>query len=125
MGTGESPFECAIREVHEETGHSVTHEDLHLFGIIAEKEYEGHGHWLMFLFDCHKPLDKLPPDIEEGGFAFYERHEIDDLGLPVTDRSLLWPNYDQFKSGFIMIRANCNPAHELEIVVEQRAEKLQ
>ena len=124
METGESPFECAIREIHEETTLTVTENDLHLFGIIAEKEYEGQGHWLMFLFDCHKPLDKLPPDIEEGNLAFYERQEIDGLGLPITDRSLLWPNYDQYKNGFIVIRANCNPDNELEIVVEQKAERL-
>ncbi|MBT3666860.1 MAG: NUDIX domain-containing protein, partial [Opitutae bacterium] len=31
METGESPFECAIRECKEETGLEITNKDLHLF----------------------------------------------------------------------------------------------
>ena len=54
MATGESPFECAVRETEEETGAKVTTNDLHLFGMISEKGYEGQSHWLMFLFDCRK-----------------------------------------------------------------------
>ena len=49
MATGESPFECAVRETREETGLEVATDDLHLFSIIAEKAYEGQSHWLMFL----------------------------------------------------------------------------
>jgi 8-oxo-dGTP diphosphatase len=47
--TGESPHECAVRETREETRHEVTTADLHLFGMIAEKAYEGQSHWLLFL----------------------------------------------------------------------------
>ena len=50
MATGESPFECAVRETLEETGHRITADDLHLFAMIAERAYEGETHWLMFLF---------------------------------------------------------------------------
>ena len=56
MGVGESPFECAVRETFEETGVHVATEDLHLFGMISEKGYEGQSHWLMFLFDCRHQL---------------------------------------------------------------------
>ena len=48
--TGESPFECAIRETREETGTALETGDLHLFAMIAEKAYEGQAHWLLFLF---------------------------------------------------------------------------
>ena len=38
LATGESPFECAVRETREETGFELTVADLHLFAMIAEKE---------------------------------------------------------------------------------------
>src|SRR3954468_20150790 len=63
---GESPFECAVRETFEETGHRVPAADFHLFAMIAEKAYEGQSHWLMFLFRCKVPLHALPPEIAEG-----------------------------------------------------------
>jgi 8-oxo-dGTP diphosphatase len=119
MTTGESPFECAIRECKEETGLDTSEEDMHLFSIIAEKSFEGAGHWLMFLFDCHKPIHKPPPSIDEGHFAFFTRQEIDELVIPETDHSLLWPFYDKHHDGFVMMRADCEPGKKLEIVVEE------
>lgn len=119
MSQGESPFECAIREVREETGETVRQEDLHLFAMISEKNFEGNGHWLMFLFDCTKPIGKLPPDIEEGSFAFYARDEINALSIPETDSECLWKIFDENHQGFVALRANCTPGEKLEIVVEQ------
>ncbi|MGF1450968.1 MAG: NUDIX domain-containing protein [Opitutales bacterium] len=120
MALGESPFECAIREVGEETGISISDDDLHLFGYISEKAYEGDIHWLMFLFDCRTVLDALPEQIDEGHFAFFTRGDIDTLPIPETDRTLLWPNYDAHRDGFIALRANCDPAGDLTVTVEQR-----
>ena len=65
MDLGESPFECAARETFEETGLRIATDDLHLFAMIAEKAYEGQSHWLMFLFQCRRELDALPPDIRQ------------------------------------------------------------
>lgn len=76
--TGESPFECAVRETLEETGHKITVADLHLFAMIAEKAYEGASHWLLFLFQCTRPLDTLPVDIEEGRFGFFRERPSKD-----------------------------------------------
>ncbi len=119
MATGESPFECAIREIHEETQMNVKTEDLHLFGMISEKAYEGQGHWLMFLFDCKCAIKSLPPANVEGGFKFFTRTEIDRLPLPETDRQGLWQVYDQYSDRFVAMRADCNPERKLEIVVEE------
>lgn len=119
MALGESPFECAVREVAEETGLSITYRDLHLFGMISEKNYEGNGHWLMFLFDCSKVLENLPPESNEGQFRFFTREKIDELPLPPTDRHLLWPYYDGFREHFIALRADCHPQQSLQIVVEE------
>ncbi len=118
MAYGESPFECAIRETREEIGITVTEDDLHLFAMVSEKDYEGSGHWLMFLFDCRKPVNELPPSIDEGVFGFFSREELTRIPLPETDRVALWPIYDQFRDGFVALRADCDPAHPLRIVIE-------
>lgn len=116
---GESPFECAVRETQEETGHVVTAADLHLFAMIAEKAYEGASHWLLFLFRCTKPLDTLPAAMDEGRFGFFSREQIEHLALPETDRTALWQIYDQHRDRFVALRADCEPARSLEIVIEQ------
>jgi len=120
MATGESPFECAAREVGEEIGLAIVGErDLHLFAMIAEKAYEGQSHWLMFLFRCRVPIDGLPPTISEGRFGFYSRAAIARLPLPETDRQALWPIWDQHRDGFVALRADCHPSQKLDVVVEQ------
>ena len=119
MATGESPFECAIREVWEETGMSITTDDLHLFGMISEKAYEGSGHWLMFLFNCKSEIQSLPPPIDEGSFQFFTRTQINDIPVPETDRQGLWTVYDQYSERFVVMRVDCSPKRELEIVVEE------
>ena len=117
--TGESPFEAARREVAEEIGLQVGDGDLHLFSIIAEKNYEARCHWLMFLFDCRIALETMPPDIAEGRFAFYEPEAIEHLPIPETDRASLWPIYFQHRAGFVCLRADCTPGQPLRFVTEQ------
>jgi 8-oxo-dGTP diphosphatase len=119
MARGESPFECAVRETAEETSLAVNDGDLHLFGYISEKNYEGGGHWLMFLFDCAKPLPALPPTGDEGHFGLFSRAEVDALPLPPSDRVLVWPWYDDYRGGFVALRADCEPQRPLKVTVEQ------
>jgi 8-oxo-dGTP diphosphatase len=116
---GESPFECAVRETFEETGHQFASGDFHLFAIIAEKAYEGQSHWLMFLFRGKKPLTVLPPEIAEGRFAFFSRAAIDALPIPETDRSALWPVYDRYRDRFVALKADCMPGKPVKVEIEQ------
>jgi 8-oxo-dGTP diphosphatase len=116
---GESPFECAVRETHEETGHAVTTADLHLFAMIAEKAYEGHAHWLMFLFRCKKTITSLPPEIAEGKFGFFSRRAIDSLAIPETDRTALWPIYDGYRDRFVALKADCAPGQPVRVELEE------
>lgn len=120
MHLGESPYECARRETMEEVGLELTDSDLQCFGYISEKSYEGTGHWLMFLFDCKRSIDALPPAMDEGHFAFFSREAIEALPIPETDRTLLWPYYDKFRDRFVGLRANCDPGGELTLVEELR-----
>lgn len=118
MATGESPFECAARETEEETGLRIGTTDLHLFAMIAEKAYHGDTHWLMFLFRCKQPIDGLPADITEGKFAFHSREAIKSLAIPETDQAALWPIFDQYKDGFVALRADC-ATPPIKITIEQ------
>jgi 8-oxo-dGTP diphosphatase len=116
---GESPFECAVRETHEETGLTVETADLHLFAMIAEKAYEGQSHWLMFLFRCRKPISSLPPEITEGKFGFFSRAAIDTLAIPETDRTALWPIYDKYRDRFVALKADCAPGQAVVVEIEE------
>ena len=119
MAIGESPFECAVREIEEETQLRVSHEELHLWGYVSEKHFEGDIHWLMFMFDCKRRITKLPRDIDEGRFAFYKHSELETIQTPPGDKRLIWDHYQSHKNGFIAIRADCHPSRKLDIVVEQ------
>lgn len=116
---GESPFECAVRETAEETGLVATAADFHLFAMIAEKAYENQSHWLMFLFRCRKTLPALPPDIAEGKFGFFSRAAIDTLPIPETDRTALWPIFDQHKDRFVALKADCAPGRPVHVEIEE------
>jgi len=116
---GESPFECAARETEEEADFKITTADLHLFGMIAEKAYEGESHWLLFLFRCRKPITYLPPDIDEGRFGYFSREALNSLSLPETDRTALWPIYDRYRDRFVSLRADCRPDRALQIEIEE------
>jgi 8-oxo-dGTP diphosphatase len=118
-GLGESPFECAVRETREETGHAVTTTDLHLFAMIAEQAYEGESHWLMFLFRCRKPIAALPPDMAEGKFGFFSRDAVSRLAVPETDRNALWPIYDRYRDRFVALRADCAPGKPVHVAIEE------
>lgn len=89
MPTGESPYECAIREAKEEVGVELVASDLALRCMLSEKNYEQTGHWLMFIFEVSKPLDSLPPDIDEGCFGFFEIEKLGFVEMPELDRRIL------------------------------------
>ena len=116
---GESPYECAVRETHEEVGLEISTADLHLFAMIAEKAYEGQSHWLMFLFRCRKPLSSLPPAMSEGEFGFFSRDAVKRLPLPETDRIALWPIYDRYRDRFVALKADCMPGKPIQVDLEE------
>jgi 8-oxo-dGTP diphosphatase len=91
MALGESPADCARREIQEEAGISVPMERLHLMGLISEAAYEGRGHWLLFLYRVLGPVTVPPRDIREGTLEWFEPERIESLPLPETDRRVIWP----------------------------------
>lgn len=89
--TGESPHQCAQREIREEAGIDVPIERLHLLGIIAERAFEGRGHWLLYYFRVVGPVEVPPREINEGRLDWFHEHELDRLPIPETDRRIIWP----------------------------------
>ena len=73
----------------------------------------------MFLFRCRRPLPGLPPDISEGRFGFFTRAAIDQLPIPETDRTALWPTYDRYRDRFVALRADCRPGKPVLVEVEE------
>lgn len=90
MPTGESPYECAMREALEEVGVALRVSDLALRCILSEKDYEDTGHWLMFVFQVTLPLLAVPSQIDEGEFRFFDRSELETADMPPLDRTILF-----------------------------------
>ena len=69
------------------------------------------------------PLKTLPETIDEGRFGFFAREDLGAVAVPETDRTLLWPVYDEHRRGFIAYRAECHPGAPLRVVVEETSAK--
>ncbi len=89
MPLGESPYECAIREAKEEVDLDLVETDLALRSILSEENYEGTGHWLMFIFEIQRRFVALPHPIDEGVFKFFSHEELEDLAMPPLDKRIL------------------------------------
>ena len=78
-GIGESPYQCALREVQEEIGLALEYSDIRLCGLVAEKAYEGATHWLMFCFEVTRAISLTELEIPEGrdvSIPFIKRHPL-------------------------------------------------
>ena len=116
---GESPYACACREAHEEIGLQLHPRDLHLTGVVSEHGYQGHAHWLMFLFEVLPRLKTLPANHREGSFQFFPRDALDTLKLPETDRESIWPWFWQHRGGFFAAHCHCHADGRHEWTLEE------
>ncbi|HVX83838.1 MAG TPA: NUDIX domain-containing protein [Phycisphaerae bacterium] len=111
QATGESPFACALREIHEEIDQRLSLDDIRLLGIVSERAYAAPAdrpadapaaplphdhaaaptHWLMFCFEVTRPLNFPPRDIPEGRLEWIDPERLHDLPIPRTDREIIWP----------------------------------
>ncbi len=91
MGQGESPAECAQREIREEAGIEVPLDRLHLMGLIAETAFEGETHWLLFYYRVLGPVEVPEGPMDEGELRWHAPDELEGLPVPETDRKIIWP----------------------------------
>ena len=80
----ESPTECAIREMHEETGLAI--EDPVLRGIMTEVSPRPDYQWMTFIFAATRWTGTLAPAAGLGEFRWVRTPEVFDLDIPPTDR---------------------------------------
>jgi 8-oxo-dGTP diphosphatase len=109
MDEGESPYACACREAKEEMGLEFKATDLHLTGLVSEFGFEGHSHWLLFLFEIGPRLTQLPPVHREGRFQFFSRDKLEGLNLHKTDKEKMWPWFWEHRNGFFAAHCQCQP----------------
>lgn len=108
---GESPHDCALREIEEEAGVVLTHEEVRLCGIVSETAYEGQTHWLIFLFEVARPIghDEIAAmSMDEGELEWVPADAVEDRDIPKTDREIMWPLARAHHGGFFMVHIDCS-----------------
>lgn len=115
METGESPAQCARREIFEEAGIDVPIERLHLMGLISEAAFENESHWLLFYYRVIGPVEVKAGPINEGSLEWFHPDEIESLPLPDTDRQIIWPLVRKHETsgadgglGFFALHIDCS-----------------
>lgn len=79
----ESPEDCVIREMKEETG--LTIHKPRLAGLVTEVSVRGNYNWLLFVYHCRNFTGDLI-ECEEGDLAWLDRAALTDLDMPESDR---------------------------------------
>ena len=93
---GESPEDCVIREVREESGLTVRAPRLH--GLLTFVNFKGND-WYVFVYTANDFEGELAADVAEGGLAWIPDDET--LRLPLWDSDpifLPWLNQGRFFS---------------------------
>ena len=124
-GLGESPHDCAVREVEEEAGLTLSTDDMHLTGIVAETAYEGETHWLIFCFEVTRTIDPAEiaeMQIDEGTLEWVPVHDVASHDIPDTDRRIMWPLMQRHRGGgFFSVHIDCTGEEMTWDVQEERA----
>ncbi|MEQ9453957.1 MAG: NUDIX domain-containing protein [Phycisphaeraceae bacterium] len=105
--SGESPEQCALREIREETGLHLGHDAIRLTGIVSETAYRGEAHWLMFLYEVHTPQNVTEAQHDEGRLEWVNPSDISRLPMPDTDRQVIWPLFWEHRGGFFAVHIDC------------------
>lgn len=101
---GESPEECVIREVREESGLDVRHPELH--GLLIFPNFKG-GDWYVFVFTAREFSGELLDDSSEGNLEWIPDEKLASLNLWESDRVFLpWLESDRFFSAKFIYEGN-------------------
>ena len=132
-GIGESPYQCALREVQEEIGLALEYSDIRLCGLVAEKAYEGSTHWLMFCFEVTRAISLTELEIPEGRLEWVPISEVAQRPIPESDRKAIWPLMLQHSSQILKLNGtvaipevfslylDCSSAGDMRAVHEHTA----
>ncbi len=96
LEAGETPEDCVIREVYEESGLTIV--DPQLKGLITFPMFDGRDDWYVFIFTAHQYSGKLI-DSPEGTLRWIENDKVLQLNLWEGDRIFIpWLRQKHFFS---------------------------
>ena len=97
MEQGESPEECVIREIREESGLDIQNPQLH--GVLTFPMFDGEQDWVVFLYTARTFEGELI-ESSEGTLEWIPDEELTDLNLWDGDEIFLeWIQQGRFFSG--------------------------
>jgi len=79
----ESPRECAIRELYEETGLRAINPELR--AVVTELSPRPDWQWLMFIYRTQVEAGRINGDDREGRLQWFHRDEVPHLPIPQAD----------------------------------------
>ncbi len=95
--SGETPEECIVREVHEESGLTITRPELR--GLLTFPKFDGEEDWYVYVFTATDFRGTLI-DSPEGRLEWINDAKVYDLNIWEGDRIFLkWLDDDRFFSG--------------------------
>lgn len=110
---GESPEECVIREIREESGLRI--KDPFLKGFLTFPNFDGVEDWYVFVFVAHGCEGELI-DSDEGNLEWIEDADLLDLNLWEGDRLFFdWFDEDGFFSGKIVYEDGNVVDHDVHV----------
>ncbi len=108
---GESPEECAIREIEEESGLKVR--SVVMKGFITFPMFDGKDDWYVFLFTSDEYEGKLI-DSPEGNLAWIKNDKITELNLWDGDKIFIpWLYQEKFFSAKFNYADGKNVSYEV------------
>ena len=87
MEAGETPEECVVREVREESGLKIR--DPKLKGVLTFPAFDGVDDWLVFVYVADKFSGKPFKRSKEGALSWIPTKDISKLNLWEGDRHFL------------------------------------
>jgi 8-oxo-dGTP diphosphatase len=107
MHLGESPADCALREMREELLLDLNYADIRLAGLVSETAFGGHTHWLMFLYEVVRPVEIKRMEFEEGRLEWHPWSDAEQLPIPETDRRVIYPLFRKYRGRFFHVHIDC------------------
>lgn len=113
---GESPYDCAVRELREETGLRAS--KLRFRGLVTEVSPRPEWQWMLFLYVTNDFSGNLIGDQREGEFRWWSLEEADNLSIPQSDR-VFFPKVIDFTQPFYQAKYIYDAALDLVEAIEQ------